>query len=1059
MASSFVPLRSRSRGSLLRGAADPARLASAAAERGYEALALTDRDGLYGAIAFVKAAREQGVRPLLGVELGPGTAGKRAAAEGARGDREACLVALARDREGYASLCRLVTARHLAGAGDSLEDSCARAGPGLHLVALDALCAGRLVTRRQEAAEDGDVEGARSLARVWLGVSRPGPGGSQARAAEEAARRLGVPAVAVGEVSFLDPTEPEVEELLTAVRTNDMLGARTSRARLAPGHLAGAHEEAQRWAPFRTLLDNNRRLAADCRLDIELGVPRFPAPPLPAGETGYARLYRLCQEGLARRYPTPPRAAVRRLAVELDLIDRLGFTPYFLLVADIVGFARAGAIPTVGRGSGASSLVAYVLGITNVDPVRYRLAFERFLHPARRDCPDLDIDLCWRRRDEVIEHVYTAYGAERVAMISTHCTLGARAAFREAARASGIAPTQVDRVSKLVPRDAEGPGSVRAALEADPRGRTLLAERGGPWSAICARASHLVGLVDHLGIHPGGLVIADTALTDYLPLEPATKGIVVSQYEMHAVEAVGLVKMDLLGNRALTEIGDTLDLVAERTGVRPVLDPPPDGDAQAAALIAQGDTLGCFQLESPGMRNLLRMLAARSVDETIAAVALIRPGPAGSGMKDAYVKRARGLEPARYLHPRLEPLLAENYGVLLYEEDVMAVAAALADWTLAEGDLFRRALVGAKSLEEREPVRRLFLARLAERGVDAEVARAAWEDLSRFAAYAFCKAHAAGYGVLAYQAAYLKARWPAAFAVALLANHAGMYPLWVHVADAERRGVRFRLPCVNRSQNQATLEPEGDPETGPVRLGLSSVRDLSEATRTRLVRTRDTEGAFASLADFTARARPSLTEAQNLIASGALDVLGRTRASLRCEAQATHARYGDAEDEGAFRVRRSPVAVPDLPEFEPARLGLLEWQTLRLGVRAHPLELASPDLAPPGEPPWSLEARKRARSALGLAPAADMERRVGERVRVAGLVAAARRVETVRGDRMLFLTLDDGTGLVECTLFPEAYRRAMGRLSGLGPFVAEGRVESAHGAVTLTAERVERWRV
>ncbi|HKA23922.1 MAG TPA: OB-fold nucleic acid binding domain-containing protein, partial [Candidatus Eisenbacteria bacterium] len=476
-----------------------------------------------------------------------------------------------------------------------------------------------------------------------------------------------------------------------------------------------------------------------------------------------------------------------------------------------------------------------------------------------------------------------------------------------------------------------------------------------------------------------------------------------------------------------------------------------------ASLIAAGDTLGVFQLESPGMRNLLRMLRSRSVDETIAAVALIRPGPAGSGMKDAYVKRARGLEQARYLHPRLEPLLAESYGVLLYEEDVMAVAAALADWTLAEGDLFRRALVGAKSTEEREPVRRLFLARLAERGVDESVARAAWEDLSRFAAYAFCKAHAAGYGVLAYQAGYLKARWPAAFAVALLANHAGMYPLWVHVADAERHGVRFRLPCVNRSAEAAVLEPDGDPETGPVRLGLSGVRDLSEATRTRLLTTREEGGAFSSLADFLARARPSLTEAQNLIAAGALDQLGRTRASLRCEAQATHARYGEAEEEGAFHVRRSPVAVPELPEFEPARLRLLEWQTLGLGVRAHPVELASPDLLPAGEGPWSLEARKRTRAALGLAPAADVERRVGERVRVAGLVAAARRVATTRGDRMLFLTLDDGTGLVECTLFPDAYRRAMGRLSGLGPFVAEGRVESSHGAVTLNTEKVERY--
>ena len=1035
MASSFVPLRSRSRGSLLRGTADPAALARAAAARGYGALALTDRDGLYAAIAFVKAAREHGVRPLLGAELGAGPAGKRAAALGERGDTEAALVALAADRAGYASLCRALTARH-AGGDEPLEDTCARAGPGVHWVALGAAMAERLVARGCES--------------VWLGVSDP----RQACDAEAAARRLGVPAVATGDAGFLDPPDPELEELLAAVRTNGMLGAKRRAPgppRPAPGYLRSAEEEARRWAAFPSLVENNRRLAAACTVELELGVPRFPVPDLPPGETAYGRLYRLCQEGLARRYPSPTRAAVRRLGEELDLIDRLGFTPYFLLVADIVGFTRARGIPSVGRGSGASSLVAYVLGITNVDPIRYRLAFERFLHPARRDCPDLDIDLCWIRRDEVIDHVYRAYGAARVAMISTHCTLGPRAAFREAARASGVPPAQVDRLSKLVPRDAEG--SLRAALAGDPRGRVLAAERG-PWAEVVARADRLAGLVDHLGIHPGGLVIADTALTDYLPLEPATKGIVVSQYEMHAVEAVGLVKMDLLGNRALTEIGDCVTLVAERTGVTPLVDPAPDGDPPTAALVARGDTVGVFQLESPGMRNLVRMLDARSLDDTIAAVALIRPGPAASGMKDAYVRRARGLEPASYLHPRLVPLLAESHGVLLYEEDVMAVAATLAEWTLAEGDVFRRALVGARTAEDREPVRRVFLARLAERGLEASVARDSWEALARFAAYSFCKAHAAGYGVLAYQAAYLKARWPAAFAVSLLAHHAGMYPTWVHVADAERHGVRFELPCVNRSAQDATLE--GDPVAGPVRFGLAGVRDLSEATIARLLAARE-HGRFGSLADLLARARPAMAEALSLVGAGALDGLGRTRASLRCEVMATHARYKDAEDEGAFAVRRAPVAVPDLPEFEPVRLRVLEWRALGVGVRAHPVELGAPSLMPPGDGPWSLEARRRARLARGFVPAADLERHVGERVRVVGAGAAARRVDTTRGERMLFLTLDDGTGLAECTLFPDAYRRAAGSLWGLGPFAAEGVVESAHGAITVNAERVLRW--
>ena len=1086
MASSFAPLHSRSRGSLLRGTAAPAALARRAAELGYEALALTDRDGLYAAIPFVQAAREHGLRPIVGVELPAGAVGKAAAGGGrAAAPDGPVLVALARDRAGYASLCRLVSARHLRG-DEPLAEACARAGEGLHLVALEAPAAEALLGRQAAARRAGDAAAVAALERVWLGVAHPGPGGAWAAQALRDAERLGVEAVALGEVAHLEPADPEFEELLRAVRENDLCrapsagfqgggvpgvargGGRASqrvpptsaspRPRPpdghGPRHLLSPAEAERLWRSFPGLLAANRRLATDCRLGLTLGEPRFPVPTLPPGETAYGRLYRLCQAGLARRYGTPPRAAARRLAAELELIDRLGFTPYFLLVADIVGFARARGIPTVGRGSGASSIVSYVLGITNVDPVRYRLAFERFLHPARRDCPDLDVDLCWVRRDEVIAHVYAAYGAERVAMISTHCTLGPRGALREAARAHGLGPAEVDRLSRLVPRDAEGP--LAAALRTNPRARAVDWERE-PLATVLARADRLAGLPDHLGVHPGGLVIADTALTDYLPLERAAKGIVVSQYEMHAVEAVGLVKMDLLGNRALTEIGDCVALVERTTGAAPAVEPPPDGDGAAAGLIARGDTLGVFQLESTGMRHLLRMMRAASLEETIAAVALIRPGPGGSGMKETYVRRARGLEPPRYLHPRLEPLLSGSHGVLLYEEDVMATAALLADWTLAEGDLFRRALLGARRAEEREPVGRVFLARCTERGLDAATARAAWAELERFGAYAFCKAHAAGYGVLAYQAAYLKSRWPAAFAVALLASHAGMYPTWVHVADAQRRGVRFRLPCVNASAAAAALEPGGDAVAGPVRLGLARVRDLSERTLAALLAARAAGGPFVSLADLLGRARPALAEALALIAAGACDGLGATRAALRCEAMATHGRYRGAEDEGVFRVRRSPLAVPDLPEFDWHRLRRLEWRALELGILCHPCEVAAADLLPPGEGPWGTAERRQARRALGFTPAGDLERAVGRRVRVVGVMAAARRVTTARGDRMLFLTLDDGTGLAECTLFPGAYRQAAAGLAGGGPFVAEGRVESLHDAVTVSAERVVPW--
>jgi len=633
-------------------------------------------------------------------------------------------------------------------------------------------------------------------------------------------------------------------------------------------------------------------------------------------------------------------------------------------------------------------------------------------------------------------------------MISTHCTLGARGAFREAAQAHGIPPDVVDRIAKFVPHDPEKP---LVELLARPAARLGLDLNEPSFQGALRDAPRLAGLTDHLGVHPCGLVIADTALTDYTPLEEATKGLVVSQMEMRQIESLGLVKMDLLGNRALTEIGDASAHVARVTGTLPRLEPVPDGDPKVVAMLRRGDALGLFQLESPGMRNLLVMMDARTLDDAIAALSLIRPGPAGAGMKDLYVRIQRGLEPPRTIHPRLHALLAPQKGVLLYEEDVMGAVAALTDSTLGRGDLFRRALAGTRTAEQRAPLRRWFAARARTIGLsDAEV-EVAWREIARFGAYAFCRAHAAGYGVLAWQAAYLRAHWPAAWATALCDHHAGMYGLWVHVADLQRHGVRFELPCVQRSLAGAALE--GDPVHGPVRIGLGRVRDLGERTRARTLTARAEEGPFASLADFLGRVRPDELEAQRLVEAGAFDWTGRTRASLLLEVEATRARYLKAEPEGAFRVRRAPIALPELPEFAPHALRAREWDALELGVVAHPLAAHAPELWPADVPAVAEAARVPADGDAACA----LGERVGRRVRVTGIMAAARRVPTKQGGRMLFLTLDDGTGLAECTLFPDAYARAQPRLAGAGPFTATGRVESQYGAVTVNVETVEPW--
>ncbi|HEY2955647.1 MAG TPA: DNA polymerase III subunit alpha, partial [Candidatus Eisenbacteria bacterium] len=794
----FTPLRVRSHGTLLSGVAAPEALVERALALGYGALALTDRDNLYLAIRFYRAARAEGLRPLPGAEL-------------THGGRAALLVPL--DRRGWSHLCALLTRRHLDPAFD-LVASLAELHAGLHVIVESPGLAAALLAAGVPAASG--AEAARRAGGLWMGV-RGLPGERRELAARvAAAQRLGVPLVATGDCVLLEPRDHDVHRAAVTAAAGELLERMPAAAFSArEAVLVGPEEWARRVRAVSAAagvpeagaqaLEHNATLAARCRLEIEMGVPIFPRAPLEPGVTGAERLAALCREGLGRRRIARDRAALARLREELGIIERMGFTDYFLLVAEIVGFARARGIPTVGRGSGASSIVAWALGITNVDPLRYGLAFERFLHPARRDCPDLDIDLCWQRRDEVIAHVYETYGADRVAMIATHATLGARSAFRETAKALGVSNARVNALARRIPREMDPP--YRDRLAASP-GASDVDWSEPPLARALELAERLSGAPRHLSVHCGGIVIGDRALTHYLPLERAAKDVVVTQFEMRAIEAIGLVKMDLLGNRALSTIGECVTLAREG-GAAIEVERIPDGDPATAARVATGDTLNCFQLESPAMRHLLRMLEARTLEDTVAAVALVRPGAAESGMKQAYCRRRRGLEPPAFAHPRLTPVLGPAYGVMLYEEDVMRVAAAIAGLTLAEGDDLRRAIGAARGDGEFRALEAGFVAQAARAGVDEPAARAVWRDLTRFAAYAFCKAHAAGYGTLGYHSAYLKTHHPTEYAVAILNHHAGMYSTWVHVEDLRRQGVEFRSPCVRRSDWDTTLEIDG----------------------------------------------------------------------------------------------------------------------------------------------------------------------------------------------------------------------------------------------------------
>ncbi len=1080
----FVPLRVRSHGSLLWGTAAPTALAERAAALGYRALALTDRDNLYRAIAFDQAARAAGLVPLLGAEV-------TATAETRTG---ALLLAL--DRRGYANLCAVVTARHL-DADFDLARTLGGAHAGLHVVVESpGLAAALLAAGVPAAASAAARAGHPRPGGLWLGV-RGSAGGPPLPGRIAAARRLGVPLVATGDVVMLEPGDWDAHRAAAAAAAGGLLERMPAASFAArEAWLAGPAEWERRVrtacaaarapAAAEEALANNAALAARCRLELETGVPVFPRVAVPEGETGTGRLRRLTAAALPRRYrgvaaggthaggthakrgsgSGSGSAARARLGEELDVIERRGFTDYFLLVAGIVDFACARGIPALGRGSGASSLVAYLLGITDVDPLRHGLCFERFLHPRRRDCPDLDVDLCWQRREEVIAHVVEAHGRDRVARIATHATLGARSAFRETAKALGVPNARVNALARLVPRELAPP--YRERLERSPEARFV------PWreprlAEALRLAERLDGAPRHLSVHCGGIVVADRPLTWYVPLERAAGDTVVTQFEMRAIERIGLVKLDLLGNRALSTIAECV------TRAGPAAPDPaavPEDDAATAARVAAGDTLGCFQLESPAMRHLLRMLRARTLEDAIAAVALVRPGAAGAaapgsapgapgpteaptrgtgpGTKETFCRRHRGLEPDAFHHPDLVPVLRDTHGVMLYEEDVMRVAAALTGLSLADGDDLRRAIGAARGDEEFRALEHGFVARAARRGVTADVAHAVWCDLVRFAAYAFCKAHAAGYGALGWRSAYFRTHFPVEWAAALLNHHAGMYATWVHVEDLRRCGVGFAAPCVNRSAWETTLEtgeggrePPGSRGGTVVRVGLGRVSGLAHATGRRIVAER-ARRPFRDLADLIERVHPALPELESLVLAGALDGTGRTRPSLLLEARtsapagAPRARVPalagpDGTDLAPAPV--APVAVPDLPEFDTAERVRGEWRSTGLWFSGHPLD----GLADPRDP--------------GLVPAARVARHAGRRVAVAGLSCARRRVETRGGGTMLFLTLADRSGLIECVLMPAVYR-AHAAASRAAALRVEGDVEVTLDAATLRAGRV-----
>jgi DNA-directed DNA polymerase III PolC len=766
-------------------------------------------------------------------------------------------------------------------------------------------------------------------------------------------------------------------------------------------------------------------------------------------------LWKLCFEGAQQRYKLLWPEALARLTHELEVIHKLNLAPYFLLVWDIVEEARRRGIPAVARGSAASSIVTYCLGISRVCPLRWGLYFERFLNEQRGDCPDIDLDICGARRDELLDYVYKRWGSEHVAMIASFVTMHARLAVREVAKVFGLSPAEVNHFTRRLPHRP-----VREILEAIrtlPECRALPAQEE-PWKTILATALRLDDFPRHLGIHPCGTVISAQPLTRLVPLEVATKGIVVTQYDMAAIEALGLIKMDLLGQRGLTTMSLALANMEQSAppGERVDFDAIPEGDPATCEMIARGRTMGIFQIESPGMRGLLRTLEARTLADICLALALIRPGASEYGSKETFLKRLRGQEPVRYAHPCLEAILRETLGVCVYQEQVMQIAQAVGSMSLAEADLVRRPEASGKFADqrERERLRAKFLKAATQMGLEGTEREQTWRMVEKFAGFGFCKAHAATYADLSYRIAYLKAHYPAEFLAAMCSSGAGFYHVSAYVEEAKRWGIEVRLPSVNHSRLEYTTElaPDGVARRA-IRIGLMQVKGLRLETIENIVRARERAGPYRSPEDFLSRVPVERDEIESLIKCGAFDEVGQDlkmtrpallwrlnlmRSSLRPLALPTtnaETLFPEALLPAPLEVMDSQLRATPAADYTRAQRLAYEQEILEVCVSGHPLDLVS---RPPrrGEV-WSNE----------------LEHLRGKRVTLLGWLVTFRHVGTKDYRNMMFVTLEDQRGLYEAVLFPGAYERYGGLVFETRMLRVTGRVEPDG---QINCERLER---
>ncbi len=1050
--SDFVHLHCHTEYSLLDGAIRLKDLCRKAKDYGMPAVAITDHGNMFGALTFYTMAKDAGLKPIVGCEVYVAPGSRLTKTAKSSGEAGYHLVLLAKNIVGYRNLVRMVTQGYTEGFHYKPrvdKELLAKHSEGL--VALSACLAGEVPRTLMNEGLAAGVERAREYATFFPGnfylELQDNKLTEQDRVNElllETAKATGLPLVATNDCHYLNASDYEAHDILLCIQTAATVDTpRRMHFETKELYFKAPEEMEKAFAFCPEALANTGRIAEECCLEMELGKHHFPVYALDEGMTIDTEFQKLARDGLKKRlsaltYEVDEKAYWDRLEYELDVIGKMGFPAYFLIVQDFINWAKNNGIPVgPGRGSAAGSLVAWALRITNLDPIPYNLLFERFLNVERVSMPDIDVDFCERRRTEVIRYVTEKYGEDSVAQITTFGTMKAKAVVRDVGRALGMSFGETDKIAKLIPEELKM--TIEKALEKEPE-LSILAAEDPRIKKLLDVSKRLEGLCRHASTHAAGVVISDKPMTEYLPLYKGKKGETVTQFDMKRVEKVGLIKFDFLGLRNMTVIEDCLDLIRGQGKAAPDLDTLPLTDTKAYDIFCRGDTDGVFQVESSGMRKYLRMLRPNCFEDIIAMLALYRPGPLGSGMVEEFIKRKQGELAVEYPHPLLEDSLKPTYGVIVYQEQVMNIAQVLAGYSLGEGDLLRRAM-GKKNAAEMAAQRQRFLEGSRAKGIPEKQANDIFDLMEKFAEYGFNKSHSAAYALVSYFTAYLKAHFPVEFMAALISSEQeDQDKVFKYINACREMGITVRKPDVNLSQLRFSIID------GDIIFGLGGIKNVGEEAIRDILAERGENGPFEDLVDFCARVnlrKCTKRVIEYLITSGAMDQFGPTRAGLLAalDKAVAHGQAkakekasgmlsmldmlggGGATAEKAPGPRLEELSTPEWPDEEKLKR---EKEALGFYLSSHPLYAFQRDL-----PRLHVTRLDDCREMPNGVP-----------VKAALIVTAIKEYITKKGDKMAFCGVEDLSATGEMTILPQVYALAKPFLATDQPLLVQAKVDN-----------------